>query len=105
MRWWHWLGHPFDNTCRGRVLGQNHETEQRWLGGSILSTPAKKNGRGDGGGWWCWSGHPFDNMCRGQVLSQNPKTEQRWLGFGCCDEQMAGVMEEVGRAWVIRWWH
>ena len=19
MRWWHWSGHPFDNTCRGRV--------------------------------------------------------------------------------------
>ena len=52
MRWWHWSGHPFDNTCRGRVLGQNHETERRWLGGSVLSTPAKKNGRGDGGGWW-----------------------------------------------------
>ena len=51
MRWWHWLGHPFDNTCRGRVLGQNHKTERRWLGGSVLSTPAKKNGRGDGGGW------------------------------------------------------
>ena len=80
MRWWHWSGHPFDNTCRGWVLGQNHETEQRWLGGSVLGTPAKKNGRGDGGGWWCWSGHPFDNMCRG--LGSKSRNQEAVARFG-----------------------